>query len=85
MDLYATTQPYSNPPDDVRCNRCGQPSKGYFYCFPHRRQQAAKAKAYMAKRRNDPEFVAAERVATRLRMRRLRAQRRQDAHGTGGA
>jgi hypothetical protein len=81
MDLYATTQPYSNPPDEVRCDQCGRASKGFFYCFDCRRDHAERVRLYMAKRRKDPEFVAAERVATRLRMRRLRARRRQEANG----
>jgi hypothetical protein len=77
MDLNTTTYPASNPPSDVRCcDRCRRPSRGYFYCFPCRREHAERQRAYMAERRKDPDFVAAERVATRERMRRLRKQRK---------
>jgi hypothetical protein len=76
MDLYASIQPASNPPNEVRCANCRRPSKGFYYCFACRRTHAAQAKRYMRERRQDPDFVAAERVATRERMRRLRKRRR---------
>jgi hypothetical protein len=82
MDLLATTQPDGNPSPDVRCDKCKRPSGGFFYCFPCRRAHAERVRLYMTERRQDSAFVAAERVATRLRMRRLREQRRQEANGS---
>ena len=70
---------YPNPPRlgngviRVCCSKCGEPSKGYYYCFRCRRKHAARAKLYMRARRQDETFRAAERVKTKLRMRRLRA------------
>ena len=58
----------------VRCSKCGRPSSGYYYCFRCRLKHAAGAREYMRKRReDDPKFRAAERIKTKLRMRRLRA------------
>ena len=74
---------YPNPPRPgngvirVCCSKCGEPSKGYYYCFRCRRKHAARAKLYMRARRQDETFRAAERVLTRKRMRRLRAALRK--------
>ena len=74
---------YPNPPRPgngiprVCCSKCGRPSSGYFYCFTCRRKQAAHAKLYMRKRRENEAFRAAERIKTKLRMRRLRAALRK--------
>jgi hypothetical protein len=70
---------YPNPPRTgngiprVCCSKCGEPSKGYYYCFRCRRKHAADALEYMRKRRENEAFRAAERIKTRNRMRRLRA------------
>ena len=61
----------------VCCSKCGEPSRGYYYCFRCRRKHAAGARAYMRKRRENEAFRAAERIKTRLRMRRLRAALRK--------
>jgi|SRR6516164_1550908 len=62
----------------VRCSKCGRPSSGYYYCFRCRLKHAAGAREYMRKRReDDPKFRAAERIKTKLRMRRLRAALRK--------
>ena len=70
---------YPDPPrpgngiPHVCCSKCGRPSSGYYYCFRCRRKHAARAKLYMRVRRQDETFRAAERIKTKLRMRRLRA------------
>jgi hypothetical protein len=75
---------YPNPPRPsngvprVCCARCGEPSKGYYYCFRCRRKHAAGAREYMRKRRENKVFRAAERIKTKLRMRRLRAALRAE-------
>jgi hypothetical protein len=61
----------------VCCSKCGRPSAGFFYCFKCRRKHAAGAKLYMRVRRQDETFCAAERIKTKLRMRRLRAALRR--------
>jgi hypothetical protein len=69
---------YPNPPRPrngvwrVCCSKCGDSSAGYFYCFECRREHAERVRLYMAKRREDPKFRAAERIKTKFRMRRLR-------------
>src|SRR6516225_7710166 len=74
---------YPNPPRPgngvirVCCSKCGEPSKGYYYCFRCRRKHAAGAREYMRKRRENKVFRAAERIKTKLRMRRLRAALRK--------
>ena len=74
---------YPNPPRPsngvprVCCARCGEPSRGYYYCFRCRLKHAAGARDYMRKRRENEAFRAAERIKTKLRMRRLRAALRK--------
>ena len=79
MSLYSPDPPRGKSPERVRCVRCGRDSYGYYYCFTCRRSHAERVRAYMAKRRQDPNFAAAERAATKLRMRRLRARRHNGA------
>jgi hypothetical protein len=61
----------------VCCSKCGEPSRGYYYCFRCRRKHAAGAREYMRKRRENKAFRAGERIKTKLRMRRLRAALRK--------
>jgi ribosomal protein L37E len=78
MDIYSDNPPRNNPKKHVRCKTCDQPSFGYYYCRDCRRDHAERMRQYMAKRRQDINFAAAERVATKLRMRRLLARRRRE-------
>jgi hypothetical protein len=76
VDFYPDDPPPIKTAQRVRCPKCGEPTRGYYYCFACRRDHAESARAYMQKRRQDPNFVTAERAATRLRMRRWRARQR---------
>jgi hypothetical protein len=81
MDFYTDDPPAFKHSLRVRCPKCGEPSNGHYYCFDCWRDHAESVRVYMARRRQDESFVAAERVETKLRMRRLRARRRLFALG----